>query len=164
MVRRLSADDVGRLKALGAFQQIKLYGLTLIQGAVAVLLDCGKVYEHIFPRRALDKSISFRPVEPLYCTFLSHGKYSFHQSRRIVPQILGLRLDRPKPPSKKPVELSVASPMCRGNYFQKGKDSSVPGRDQHPLWELLESDNLARFHHTQQTSTTYWSHHRTVSR
>jgi hypothetical protein len=26
----------------------------------------------------LDESISLRPVEPLHCTFLSHGKYSFH--------------------------------------------------------------------------------------
>jgi len=50
MVRRLRADDVGRLKAFGAFQQIELDGLPLIQGAVAVLLDRGKVYEHIFPR------------------------------------------------------------------------------------------------------------------
>ncbi len=50
MVRRLCADDVGRLKAFGAFQQIELDGLPLIQGAVAVLLDRGKVYEYIFPR------------------------------------------------------------------------------------------------------------------
>ena len=73
MARRLRADDVGRLKAFGAFQQIKLNGLALVQGAVAVFLDRGKVYEHIFPRRALDESISLRPVEPLHCTFLSHG-------------------------------------------------------------------------------------------
>ena len=44
MVRRLCADDVGRLKALRAFQQIELYGLTLVQGAVAVFLNRGKVY------------------------------------------------------------------------------------------------------------------------
>ena len=74
MVRRLRADDVGRLKAFGAFQQIELDGLPLIQGAVAVLLDRGKVYEHIFPRRALDKPIPFRSIEPLHCTFLSHEK------------------------------------------------------------------------------------------
>jgi hypothetical protein len=40
------------------------------------------------------------------------------------------------------------------DYFQKGKDSSAPVCGELPLRELLESDNLARFHHTQQTSTT----------
>ncbi len=78
MVRGLSADFlcanyVGRLEALGALEQVKLHGFTLVQGAVAVLLDCGEVHEYIFPRGALDESISLRPVEPLDCTFLSHG-------------------------------------------------------------------------------------------
>jgi hypothetical protein len=35
------------------------------------------VHEYVFPRGALDESISLRPVEPLYCTFLSHGKTPF---------------------------------------------------------------------------------------
>ncbi len=87
MVRRLCADDVCRLEAFRALQQVKLHGLTLVERAVAVLLDCGEVHEHIFPRGALDESIPFRPVEPLYCTFLSHGKNSFHQSLRIVLQL-----------------------------------------------------------------------------
>src|ERR1700675_3102041 len=78
MLLRLSPDDVCRLKAFGALQQIKLHGLTFIERAVAVLLDGGEVHEYIFSRGALDESISFRPVEPLHCTFLSHGKYSFH--------------------------------------------------------------------------------------
>ena len=78
MALRLSSDDVCRLEALGALQQIKLHGLTFIECAVAVLLDGGEVHEHVFSRGALDESISFRPVEPLHCTFLSHGKYSFH--------------------------------------------------------------------------------------
>jgi len=43
----------------------------------------------------------------------------------------------------------------------KGKDSSSPMAEKKPQREFPESDNLARFHHTQQTSTTYWSHHRT---
>jgi len=73
LVRRLCADDVGRLEAFGAFEQVKLHGFTLVQGAVAVLLDGGEVHENIFPRGALDKYISLRPVEPLHCTFLSHG-------------------------------------------------------------------------------------------
>jgi hypothetical protein len=83
MVRSLCADDVRRLKAFRAFQQIKLHGLTLVERAVAVLLDCREVHEHIFPRGALDESISFRPVEPLDCTFLSHGNYSFHNREEL---------------------------------------------------------------------------------
>src|ERR1700690_1260279 len=35
----LGADDVARLEAFGAFEQIKLHGLTLVQRAVAVLLN-----------------------------------------------------------------------------------------------------------------------------
>jgi hypothetical protein len=78
MVRSLCADDVCRLEPFRAFQQIKLHGLTFVERAVAVLLDGGEVHEYIFSRGALDESISLRPVEPLHCTFLSHGKYSFH--------------------------------------------------------------------------------------
>src|ERR1700741_2389296 len=49
-VLRLSPDDVCRLKAFGALQQIKLHGLTFIERAVAVLLDGGEVHEYIFSR------------------------------------------------------------------------------------------------------------------
>jgi len=120
MVRRLCADDVCRLEALGALQQVKLHGLTLVERAVAVLLDCGEVHEHIFPRGALDESIPFRPVEPLHCAFLSHGKNSFHQSLRII-----LQLSRSSPrsieaPSKKPVELFMST-MCGRNHPPKRK-------------------------------------------
>jgi len=38
-------------------------------------------------------------------------------------------------------------------YFQKRKDSSVFTTVCIPQRELSEPDNLARFHHTQQTST-----------
>jgi len=47
--RDLCADDVCRLKAFGALEQVKLDCLTLIQSAVAVLLDRGEVHEYIFP-------------------------------------------------------------------------------------------------------------------
>lgn len=85
MVRRLGADDVCRLEAFGAFEQVKLHGLTFVQRTVAVFLDCGKVYEHIFPRRALDKSVSLRPIEPLHCAFLSHGKTPFTHREELFP-------------------------------------------------------------------------------
>ena len=84
IVSSLSANDVCRLEAFGALQQIKLHGLSFVECAVTVLLDGGEVHEYIFPRGALDKSISLRPVEPLHCSFLSHGKNSFHFSRRII--------------------------------------------------------------------------------
>jgi hypothetical protein len=35
----LCADDVARLKAFGAFEQIELHGLTLVERTVAVLLN-----------------------------------------------------------------------------------------------------------------------------
>lgn len=74
LVRRfLCPDDVSCLKALGPFEQVELHGLTFVQRAITVLLDRGEVHEHIFPRGALDKPVSLRPVEPLHCTFLSHG-------------------------------------------------------------------------------------------
>src|ERR1700677_5137858 len=74
---RLGAQDVCRLKAFGALELIKLHGLSFVERAVAVLLDCGEVHEHILSRGALDEPISFRPVEPLDCSLLSHGKTPF---------------------------------------------------------------------------------------
>ena len=73
----LCADDIGRLEAFGALEQVKLHGLALVEGPIAVLLNCGEVYENIFARGALDKSIPLRPVKPLDSTFLSHGKTPF---------------------------------------------------------------------------------------
>src|SRR5271169_4596058 len=80
---RLGADDVARLKAFGAFEQIELHGLTLVERAVAVLLNGGEMHEDVFSRGALDESISLRPVEPLYCSLLSHRKTPFPSSLRI---------------------------------------------------------------------------------
>jgi hypothetical protein len=60
------------LESFRAFQQIELHGLALVQGAVTVFLDCGKMYEHIFPRGALDKTVPLSPIEPLDCAFFSH--------------------------------------------------------------------------------------------
>src|ERR1700678_61439 len=68
----LGADDVARLKALGAFQQIEFHGFTLVKRAVTVFLNRGEMYKNVLPCRALDEAISLRPVEPLYCSLLSH--------------------------------------------------------------------------------------------
>jgi hypothetical protein len=130
----LGSDDVCRLKALGALKQIELHGLTFIQRAVAVLLDGGEVHEHIFARGALDESITLRPVEPLHCTFLSHGKNSFHNreecsaNSRILPRL-------PEAPLREAAEFSVASTMCRGKLFPKRK------RPRHSLKRLTRAGN-----------------------
>src|SRR4029453_4887817 len=39
--------------------------------------------KYVFTRGALDKSISLCPVEPLYCSLLSHSTAPFAYSRRI---------------------------------------------------------------------------------
>lgn len=72
MLGVLDANYIGRLKAFRAFQQVELYRLTFIQCAVSVLLNRRKMDKYIFPRGALDKAVTLRPVEPLYCALLSH--------------------------------------------------------------------------------------------
>jgi len=147
IIRNLSADDVCRLEAFGAFQQIKLHGLTFIERAVTILLDGGEVHEYIFSRGALDESISLRPVKPLDCTFLSHGKYSFHNREEYSPAVSIVAPVVWKPPSKMPVELAVASTRAK-EILQKRKRLLSPHRGMFPPCEHSEPDNLARFHHT----------------
>src|ERR1035438_1583806 len=81
------AHDVARLKAFRPFEQIEFHGLALIQRTITVLLDSREMHEHILAGRALDESVSLRPVEPLHSTLLSH-KYSF----RIVADLVLCRL------------------------------------------------------------------------
>src|SRR5678815_2624113 len=69
--------------SLRSLQQIKLHGLSFVEGAVSVLLDRGKMNKYVFTRGALDKSISLCPVKPLYCSLLSHSTAPFAYSRRI---------------------------------------------------------------------------------
>jgi hypothetical protein len=68
------ANDVTRLEPLGALQQIELHGFALVQRAIAILLDGGEMNEDILTSGPLDKTVSFSPVEPLYCTLLSHNE------------------------------------------------------------------------------------------
>ena len=60
---------VGCLKALGALDDVKLDGLTLVQGLEAIGLDGGIVHEHILTVRSLDKAEALRIIEPLHCPF-----------------------------------------------------------------------------------------------
>src|SRR6266404_2095763 len=76
-VGELAAADVGCLKTFRSFQQIEFDGFALVQSAIPVFLDGGEVNENIFTCGPLDKTISFCPVEPLYCTLLSHKSTPF---------------------------------------------------------------------------------------
>src|SRR5581483_2358578 len=67
---RVAAHDVRRLQPLGTFQQFELNHFAFIQGAVAVLLDHGKMDEYVLASGALDESVSLGSVEPLHCTLL----------------------------------------------------------------------------------------------
>jgi hypothetical protein len=49
LATRLDAYYVRGLVTLGAFQQIKLDRLALVQSTIAVLLDSGEMHEDIFP-------------------------------------------------------------------------------------------------------------------
>ena len=70
----LCADDVCRLEPFWSLQQIKLHRLALIQRTVSVFLDGGEMHEHILSGGTLDETIPLSPVEPFYCSFLSHKK------------------------------------------------------------------------------------------
>src|SRR5229473_1514599 len=135
----LGADYVAGLKAFGAFEQIELYGLTLIERAVAVLLDCGEVYENVFPSGALDESISLRPVEPLYCSLLSHRKTPFPSRQELSfpnSPIVPRRSSGRSAPSRNPVKPGCVS-LCRRNC-SKAKDSWVQRCVEKMRRELLE--------------------------
>jgi len=68
----LEARNVLRLKALRTLLHFELHRLTFIEGLVAVHLNGGEVYEHIFSRLALDESITLRSIEPLHCSLFLH--------------------------------------------------------------------------------------------
>jgi hypothetical protein len=114
----LSAADVGCLETFGAFQQVELDGLALVQSAVTVFLDSGKMNEHIFTCGPLDKTVSFCPVEPLYCTLLSHKSTPFASYRfaRALREACAS-----KSPLKEPVQVFPAMSPIRTTLPQKAK-------------------------------------------
>ena len=67
----LRANHIPGLKSLGAFHQVELHGLAFIEGAIAIFLNGGKMNEDVFSRRSLDKTVSFRTIEPLHSTFFA---------------------------------------------------------------------------------------------
>jgi hypothetical protein len=63
-----------RLQTFRPLLDFELDLLPLIQRLVTVALNGGEVYEHILARLALNKSKTFRSVEPLHYTLLfAHG-------------------------------------------------------------------------------------------
>ena len=148
MFRSLCADDVCRLEAFGAFQQIKLHGFTLVERAVTVLLDGGEVHEYIFPRGALDESISLRPVEPLHCTFLSHGKNSFHNREEWFSGLIDRSPMIGDPLKEAGRTFSCASDVQKKRP-QKENDSSALHRDTFAV-RTSGARQFEAFPHTQQ--------------
>jgi hypothetical protein len=70
--RSLEADYVFRLQALGAFADLKLYGLTLVQAAVTFRLNGGVMHKNILTGLALNEAETLTGVEPLYCSLFFH--------------------------------------------------------------------------------------------
>src|SRR6266850_3256672 len=71
-VKLNGAHDVACLEALGAFEQIELHGLALVQSAITVLLNGGEMHEYVFAGGPLDEAKTLGSVEPLHCSLLSH--------------------------------------------------------------------------------------------
>src|SRR6266545_2144422 len=57
---------VGGLQALGAFQDLELDHLALVQGPEPVHLDRGEMYEYVLTVRTGDEAVALVRVEPLY--------------------------------------------------------------------------------------------------
>ena len=65
---QLEADNVGSLRALGAFADFKLDCLAIGKVAVSISLDRGEMHEHIGARLALNETEALAGVKPLYCS------------------------------------------------------------------------------------------------
>jgi hypothetical protein len=70
----LHYGDVVGLEALGALLDLELDPRALIEAAVAVGLDGGKVHKHILSAIPLDEPKTLGGIEPLDSTLFLHGK------------------------------------------------------------------------------------------
>src|SRR6266702_1138538 len=59
---------LGRLRSFGSLYYFKFDRITLLQAPVAIPGDCRIVYEYIGPIFPAYESVSFRIIEPLYCS------------------------------------------------------------------------------------------------
>jgi hypothetical protein len=71
----LEACNVLSLEAFGTFRYFKFYGLTFVQGLVAVHLNRGEVDKNIFPGLPLDETVTLRSIKPLHCPLFLHFPY-----------------------------------------------------------------------------------------
>jgi hypothetical protein len=71
----LEACNVLSLEAFGTFRYFKFYGLTFVQGLVAVHLNRGEVDKNIFPGLPLDETVTLRSIKPLHCPLFLHFHY-----------------------------------------------------------------------------------------
>jgi hypothetical protein len=67
-LKRLENLHVFRLQTLGAFHDVELNCLSLLQGAEAVRLDGGEMYEYILAALTGDKAKALCVVKPLHCS------------------------------------------------------------------------------------------------
>lgn len=59
---------LGSLRSFGSLYYLKFDWITLLQRPVAIPGDCRVVYEYIWPIFPAYESVSFRIIEPLYCS------------------------------------------------------------------------------------------------
>lgn len=59
---------LGRLRSFGSLYYLEFDRITLLQAPVTIPGDCRIVYEHIGPIFPAYESVSFRIIEPLYCS------------------------------------------------------------------------------------------------
>jgi len=59
---------LGRLRSFGSLNYLKFDWITLLQRPVTIPGDCRIVYEYIGPIFTAYESVSFRIIEPLYCS------------------------------------------------------------------------------------------------
>ena len=71
-LRALHTFDVRRLQTLGAFFNFKAHPGALFESTISIALDRREVYEHVLAAFALDESVTFGGVEPLYRSLFLH--------------------------------------------------------------------------------------------
>src|ERR1700745_3012583 len=80
------------------------------------------------------KPYPFAPLNHFTVPFSLTDGTPFTNREELFFQVPGLRSNQPKPPSRNRQICSVAFMKCRGSYFQKGKDSSIPQPQNLSLW------------------------------
>jgi hypothetical protein len=103
----------------------------------------------------------FAPLNHFTVPFSLTDKTPFTIAKNVL-QIPGFCFGFPKPPSERPQNFRLRVDVQREINSKIEKTPQFPAAISRRRGNFLESDDLAlRFHYTQQTSTTYWSHHRT---